>query len=293
MQELFHTMAQTYLASIPYPHLNPIIVKFGPVAIRWYGMAYLTGFLLGFLCLRRMIQRGVLRLTQDQLADLVGWLVAGVMVGGRAGWWIFYHRPDPRLVSHWYDPIAVWQGGMSFHGGLAGVCIAIAIWCRVMKAPGWNIADCSALVAPIGLFLGRLANFVNAELVGRPTDLPWGVVFPGRLEARHPSQIYEAILEGPMLFLVVWIFRRFTNPREGQTASIFLIAYGIFRFAVEFTREPDVQLGFIAFGWLTMGQILSLALSLVGVAAFWVTRRQPLANSLIQPPAVAPVAAIK
>ena len=253
----------TELASTYYPQIDPVLFRVGPLAVRWYGVAYLAGFLLAYLALKRLIRRGELRLPQEGLGDLVTWLIAGVLVGGRAGWWLFYHRsggPEP-----WYEPLAIWHGGMSFHGGLAGVAIALALWAWAKQAPFWNVADCLALVAPIGLFLGRIANFINAELVGRATDLPWGVVFPGDTVPRHPSQLYEAVLEGPLLLLVLWVFWRRKRPADGRTAAAFLVGYGLFRFLAEFTRQPDEQLGFIALGWLTMGQLLSALLVLVGL----------------------------
>ena len=180
-------------------------------------------------------------------------------------------------------PIALWHGGMSFHGGLIGVILAVVIWGRFHKAPVWNVVDNLSLVAPIGLFFGRVANFINAELVGRPSDVPWAVIFPGDAFGRHPSQLYEAILEGPILMGFVWIVAKATRAnavdptagargdRDGRVAGAFLVFYGIARFAVEFTREPDPQIGFIAFGWLTMGQLLSAAMALVG-AVVWASR---------------------
>jgi phosphatidylglycerol:prolipoprotein diacylglycerol transferase len=259
------------LAKIHYPNLNPVIVRLGPIALKWYGVAYLAGFALAYLVLRSLIRRGILRLTPERLADLMGWLVVGVMVGGRAGWWLFYHRPAG-AVEPWYESLAVWHGGMSFHGGLIGVVLAMAIWCRAVGASFWNVADAAALVTPIGLCLGRIANFINAELVGRPTAVAWGVIFPGDNFARHPSQLYEAILEGPALLLILWLILPRACRRDGTIATWFLALYGAFRFAVEFTREPDSQLGFIAFGWLTMGQLLSAGLILLSVA-LWVFRR--------------------
>ncbi len=159
------------LAAIQHPQIDPVFFHLGPLAVRWYGLAYLLGFLLAYLGLRRLIRRGELRLTYESLADLVGWMIAGVVVGGRAGWWIFYHRRG--AVEPWYEPFAVWHGGMSFHGGLAGVAVVLCIWAWAKKAPFWHIADAAALLAPVGLFFGRVANFINAELIGRPTDLPW------------------------------------------------------------------------------------------------------------------------
>jgi phosphatidylglycerol---prolipoprotein diacylglyceryl transferase len=251
-------------ASIPYPHLDPVLFRIGPVAARWYGLAYLAAFLLGYVGLKRMIQSGKLRLSAGQLSDLISWLVPGVLLGGRIGWWLFYHRNEG-ATEPWYEPLAIWHGGMSFHGGVAGVALALLVWAWRNRATLLNVADCVALVAPLGLFFGRIANFINAELVGRPTALAWGVVFPGESFARHPSQLYEALLEGALLLIALWAIARRSRSREGVVAAMFLVLYGVLRFAVEFTRQPDERLGFIAFGWLTMGQLLSLALSLVGV----------------------------
>ncbi|HTW94113.1 MAG TPA: prolipoprotein diacylglyceryl transferase [Tepidisphaeraceae bacterium] len=280
------------LAFIQYPDLNPIIFRIGPLAVRWYGVAYLTGFALAYLWLRSMIRRGILRITRDQLLDLIGWLIAGVMIGGRTGWWLFYHRPGllPGPGEPWYEPIAVWHGGMSFHGGLMGVGIALGVWSWLFEAPGWNIADCAALVTPIGLCLGRIANFINHELVGTPSNLPWAVLFPGYSQPRHPSQIYEAILEGPILLAILWLCRRLFHPREGRIAALFLIWYGILRFLVEFTRQPDAQLGYLHFGWLTRGQELSVLLLLVGVA-IWIYlgyRPAPAPVAVVSAPAASP-----
>ena len=258
------------LAAIPYPHIDPFVFRVGPVGVRWYGLAYLLGFALAYAGLRLMVRRGVLRLSAAALTDLVGWLVVGVVAGGRAGWWLFYHRPGG-APEPWYEPFAVWHGGMSFHGGLSGVVAALLLWSWRRRVPFWHLADALALVAPVGLLLGRVANFINAELVGRPTSVPWGVVFPGDDFARHPSQLYEAALEGLVLLACLWAARRVLRPREGQVAALFLLLYGTFRFAVEFTREPDPQLGFLALGWLTAGQLLSLPLVAAG-AALWLVR---------------------
>ncbi|MDB5326888.1 MAG: prolipoprotein diacylglyceryl transferase, partial [Phycisphaerales bacterium] len=166
------------LAAIHFPPLNPDLIRFGPFAIRWYGLAYLAGFAGAYLVLRRLARSGYIALSETQVGDLLSWLIAGVMVGGRAGWWLFYHRGNG-AAEPWYEPIALWHGGMSFHGGLIGVAVALVAWTRWNRAPFWSLADGLAVVAPIGLFFGRLANFVNAELVGRPTQVPWGVIFPG------------------------------------------------------------------------------------------------------------------
>ena len=266
------------LATIPYPQFDPVALRLGPLAVRWYGLAYLTAFLLAYGLLRRMIRRGRLRLSREDLGELVGWLAGGVIVVGRLGWWVFYHRSEG-AAEPWYEPLALWHGGMSFHGGLVGVAAALLLWSWRSRATFWNLAECLALVTPVGLFLGRLANFVNAELVGRPTSVPWGMFFPGDSVARHPSQLYEAALEGPLLLALLWMFRhRRRVSVEGRTAALFLILYGILRFAVEFTRQPDPQLGFVAFGWLSMGQLLSGALVAVGTI-LWISRGRAASGS--------------
>jgi phosphatidylglycerol:prolipoprotein diacylglycerol transferase len=256
------------LGVIPYPSLDPVIVRIGPIAIRWYGLAYVVGIGLAYLWLLRMARRGTLRLTEDGVNALIGWLVVGVMAGGRLGWWLVYH-PSPVEPEPWYEPIAIWHGGMSFHGGLVGVALAVAIFSWRRKVPFRNLADCSALVTPVGLFFGRIANFVNAELVGRPSDVPWAMVFPGDAVPRHPSQLYEALLEGPVLLAILWGARRIFRLPEGAIGGLFLIFYGAFRFLVEFTREPDAALGFIAFGWLTTGQTLCVVMAFCGAALLY------------------------
>lgn len=253
-----------FIASIPFPDIDPVIVRLGPLSVRWYGIAYLLGFLAAYFALRALANRKTLRVPPGAVSDFVSWVALGVVVGGRAGWWLFYHRAD-MITEPWWEPLAIWHGGMSFHGGLIGVAVATFFWSRRYQATFWNVADALALVAPIGLMFGRLANFINAELVGRPTHVPWGIVFPGDTVARHPSQLYEAVLEGPCLLALLWLTRPWSARRDGRAAALLLVGYAAFRFAVEFTREPDVQVGFIAFGWLTMGQALSVALGIVGV----------------------------
>jgi phosphatidylglycerol:prolipoprotein diacylglycerol transferase len=265
-------MTYSFPAILRYPQFDPVAFRLGPLAIKWYGLAYMAAFALGYLLLRRLIRRKELRISTDHLADLLSWLVVGVVAGGRLGWWLFYHRAAPGTSEPWWEPFAIWHGGMSFHGGLLGVLLAVALWTRCTRAPVWNVLDALALVTPIGLFLGRLANFINHELVGRVSNVPWAMIFPEDTLPRHPSQLYEAFLEGPLLIAALWLIWKKLHPAEGRTAALFLLLYGLFRFAVEFTRQPDPQLGFIAFGWLTMGQLLSLALSLAGIV-LWILRR--------------------
>ncbi len=263
------------LAAIQFPHIDPVAIKIGPLSVRWYGLAYLSGFIAGYFVLGQMIKNRSLQINSKQLGDVATAMAIGVVLGGRLGWWIFYHR-DMGRPEPWYEPIAMWHGGMSFHGGLIGVVTALLFWSWQNKAPFWNLADAMALVTPIGLFAGRIANFINAELVGRPTTVPWGVIFPGDTVARHPSQLYEAILEGPVIFLILWLVRRYFRQFDGKTAATFVIAYGMVRFLVEFTREPDKQLGFIGFNWLTMGQLLSLIMTTIGVMLLIMLRRSGL-----------------
>jgi phosphatidylglycerol:prolipoprotein diacylglycerol transferase len=266
------------LAYLKFPDVDPVIFRIGRVAVHWYGVAYLLGFIFAYFLLKHIARRGWLRTRPELVGDFVTWVAFGVFIGGRAGWWFFYHRaagPEP-----WYEPFAIWNGGMSFHGGLIGVAVAMYLWAKVHKLSMANLADASALVAPIGLFFGRIANFINHELFGRPTHVPWGMIFPAKGSqypdfvyepfARHPSQLYEAILEGPILLAILWLVFLKRRPRDGGMALLFVIVYSIFRFGVEFTREPDEQLGYIAFGWLTMGQILSMAIAVTGIVIWLV-----------------------
>ena len=265
------------LSALTFPPLDAVLFRLGPLSVRWYGLAYLLGFALTYTLLKRMVRSRRLRIAPEHLSDLMTWLMVGVLVGGRLGWWVFYHRGEA-AAEPWYAPLAVWQGGMSFHGGLVGVAASLVAWTYLRNAPFANVADALALVAPLGLFFGRIANFINAELVGRPTGLPWGVIFPGESFARHPSQLYEALLEGPVLMAALWWFARAGRRRSGHVAAAFLVLYGSLRFLGEFTRQPDEQLGFIAFGWLTLGQLFSAGQVLAGLAlagVFTTSRSSP------------------
>jgi phosphatidylglycerol:prolipoprotein diacylglycerol transferase len=253
-----------FFAAIPLPDFDPVAFHIGPIAVRWYGMAYLAAFVAAFYGLREQARRGWIDLPAAAVSDLLTWGVAGVLLGGRLGWWLIYSRPTE--ATPWYEPFALWNGGMSFHGGLAGVAIGLAAWCYWRGVELVPVADAVALVTPVGLFLGRLANFINGELVGRASGLPWAVQFPGDPVTRHPSQLYEAALEGVVLGAISLTVARRSPRHPGRIAATFLIGYGIARVLVEFTREPDPQIGFLAFGWLTMGQLLSFATLGAGVA---------------------------
>ena len=256
---------------MPFPHIDPVLIHIGPLAIRWYGLMYLLGFLAAYGLIRHLSRLRRLPLDADGAADLLFYCAVGVVAGGRLGYVLFYN-PGWYLAHPW-DAFALWQGGMSFHGGLLGVVAAAILFCRRRRLPTLAIGDILVTAAPVGLGFGRLGNFVNGELWGRVTDLPWGVVFPGGgLEPRHPSQLYQALLEGLILFLVLyWLQRR--QSAEGVPFFTFFLGYGVFRFLVEFVREPDAHLGYL-WGGATMGQLLSLPMIVFGVAGLiWVRRR--------------------
>ena len=239
---------------------------------------YLVGFLVAWLWVRRDITREVPDIAErtkelNRLEGLMTYLVLGVIVGGRLGYCIFYN--PGYFLQHPLEILATWHGGMSFHGGALGTVLGGFMFCRRHQEPFMKWADKCIVPAPIGLFFGRIANFINGELYGRPTDVPWAMVFPGGGPIpRHPSQIYEAILEGPILLAFLLILRRKRPPR-GVLFAAFMAGYGTLRFLVEFFREPDPQLGFILFGWMTMGQILSTLMIIIGLIIFWWYRKAP------------------
>jgi len=261
------------LASLAFPAFDPVALQIGPLAIRWYALSYVVGLLLGWRYCLYIAQRPPLPLSRSLFDDFFLWALLGVILGGRIGYILFYN-----FGSYLTDPLEilkVWHGGMSFHGGLIGVLIAIGLFARSRDLPYFAIADVIAAAAPIGLLLGRLANFINGELYGRPTNMPWGVVFPtGGDVPRHPSQLYEAALEGLLLFLVLFVFARFTDMRAhiGRLSGLFLVGYAASRIIAEFFREPDIQLGFLI-GDSTMGQWLSVPMLLAGL--YLLVRRAP------------------
>jgi phosphatidylglycerol:prolipoprotein diacylglycerol transferase len=278
-----------------YVDINPIAFSLGPVQVHWYGIMYLLGFGIAWWLGQRRLAQGRLGVTRDQFSDLCFYLMLGVILGGRIGYMLFYNTAE--LVAHPLSLFRVWEGGMSFHGGLLGVLVAGWIWTRRAKVGFFDTIDFIAPLVPIGLGLGRLGNFIGGELWGRRTDVAWGMIFPRALEslektrdelqqmyvagllnneARHPSQLYEFALEGVVLFAVLWIYSRKPRPRYA-VSGLFALLYGLFRFSVEFVREPDVQLGFLAFDWITMGQILSLPLIAIGLILLWISRRAPVA----------------
>ena len=255
-----------------YPDFNPIALQIGPLAVHWYGIMYLVGFALVWILGRWRIQHGKTNLSTRDLEDIIFYCVLGVVVGGRLGYVLFY-KPDEYL-AHPIEIFYLWQGGMSFHGGLIGVLVVLFLFARSRGRTLLEIGDFVAPLIPLGLAAGRLGNFINGELWGRPTTLPWGMVFPQTQDGipRHPSQLYEMCLEGFLLFAVVWWFARTPRP-TGQVSAVFLMGYGLLRFLVEFTRQPDAFLGLL-FADLSMGQLLSLPMVLAGALIFYLSARK-------------------
>jgi phosphatidylglycerol:prolipoprotein diacylglycerol transferase len=263
--------------AIPFPAIDPVLVEIGPVAIRWYALAYIVGLVGGWLMARDIAKRdsvwgGVARPSPESLDDLLVYVAFGVILGGRLGYVLFYNLDF--FIDNPGQVVAVWQGGMSFHGGLAGAVGGVWLFARRQKLSPLTVADICAVVAPVGIFLGRIANFIKPELWGRTTDVPWGVIFPGAGPLpRHPSQLYEAALEGALLLIVLlMLVRAGWLRRPGMLTGAFAVGYGIARIICEFFREPDPQLGFL-FGGATMGMVLSAPLIAVGFAFIARARR--------------------
>jgi phosphatidylglycerol:prolipoprotein diacylglycerol transferase len=246
-----------------FPHIDPVFLRLGPLEFRWYGLMYICGFLAAYFIILAGVKRKGLPLIKDDVADLIFTVALGIILGGRLGYILFYNLSY--YLAHPMKLLAVWEGGMSFHGGLAGAILAGLYFIRKHKLSFYKLADVGFLAGPVGLGLGRIGNFINGELYGRVTDLPWGMVFPGGGPLpRHPSQLYEAFLEGLVMFIILYVISR-KVPRDGVVFWSFIGLYGLFRFLVEFVREPDEQLGFL-FGTLSMGQLLSLPMFLLGAA---------------------------
>ncbi len=258
------------LPVIPFPAINPVLIHIGPLAVRWYALAYIVGIIAGWFYARAIIASerlwgGPAPFTVVDFDDFVIWITLGIILGGRTGYVLFYNLP--LFLSHPIEILKLWNGGMSFHGGVAGCLVAIILFSLKRGIPMLPLGDVIAAVAPIGLLLGRLANFINGELWGRPTDVPWAMIFPnGGPIPRHPSQLYEAALEGVVLFIVLGVLMRTgALKRPGVVTGAFALGYGAARIICELFREPDAQLGFL-WGGLTMGMLLCIPLMLAGVA---------------------------
>ena len=264
-----------------FPDFDPVLIQLGPLAIRWYGIAYVAGILLGWRYAVGLTRKSSLWGTSEptatgpQIDDLILWVTFGIIVGGRLGSAIFYDAN--RMVSDPLEVFKIWQGGMSFHGGFIGVCVAVALFARSSKIDLLRLGDIVAASTPFGLLFGRIANFINGELWGRPTDVPWAMIFPAAgPEPRHPSQLYQAALEGILLFLIL----RFAThrlgwlQRQGGVAGLFMVGYGLIRVFLENFRQPDVGMPDYPFG-LTMGMILSIPMILIGAWLVWRAHKSP------------------
>ena len=258
-------MDAVQIAALTFPNIDPVAIRIEvELAIRWYALAYISGLLLGWAYIVSLLRRPPRSMTSEQVGDFLGWAVVGIVIGGRLGYVLFYNRDH--YLANPNEIFAIWQGGMSFHGGFVGMLLAMETYARGRNLSFLALADLVACATPIGLGLGRLANFINGELFGRVSDVPWAMVFPrGGDLPRHPSQLYEATLEGIVLFLLLFCLARFTDARSrpGVLGGTFLLVYGIGRVLIEFVREPDAHLG-LRYGVLTMGQILSLPLIVAG-----------------------------
>jgi len=269
---------------VQFPDFDPVLIHLGPIAIRWYGLAYVAGILLGWRYMVSLTRKPALWGSTEptasalQIDDLILWITFGIIVGGRLGSAVFYDAN--RMVSDPLEIFKIWQGGMSFHGGFIGVCVAVTLFARHCKIDLLRLGDLVAAATPFGLLFGRIANFINGELWGRPTDVPWAIIFPAAgPEPRHPSQLYEAGLEGILLFLIL----RFATHRlgwlqkQGGVAGLFMLGYGLIRVSLENVRQPDVGMPDFPFG-LTMGMILSIPMILIGAWLVWRAQKTPAAQ---------------
>lgn len=261
---------------LSYPDIDPIALALGPIKIHWYGITYVVGIVAAWLLLRwRTDKNPSLKWSSEQVDDMVFYVTLGVIIGGRLGSVLFYNLPY--YLDHPVDIFKINQGGMSFHGGLIGALLAMVWFARKTNSGFFNVIDFIAPVVPVGLGCGRIGNFINGELWGAPSALPWAMIFPDPRAggiARHPSQLYEALLEGLLLFIILWLYS--SKPRPMMAVSgLFLLGYGVFRFSVEFVRVPDAHIGYLAFGWVTMGQVLSFPMIILGfVSMVWAYRNR-------------------
>jgi phosphatidylglycerol:prolipoprotein diacylglycerol transferase len=262
--------------TIPYPRIPPDIISIGPFKLRWYGVMYLVGYFVGYRLVLARIRRGISPLTQRSLDALLPYLVIGMLVGARLIYVLVYDFPEYR--AHPLNAFAIWTGGLSFHGAILGMACAIALFARRYQIPLLALTDTVALAGCPGLFFGRVGNFINGELYGRPTNVPWAMVFPGDpLQVpRHPSQLYEGVAEGIILAAVLWFLDRRARQGgwgwDGLLTGAFLVGYALIRFGLEFTRQPDAQLGLVVFGRFSMGQLLSAIMLLVGMLVLGISR---------------------
>ena len=259
---------------LKYPHIKTIALQIGPIKIYWYGIMYLLGFIAAWLLATLHAKKLNYNWNNAIISDFIFYCAVSVILGGRLGYVLLYEfnyfLQEPLFI------FKIWLGGMSFHGGLIGLIIGLFLFARKMQLPFLTISDFAVPLAPLGITLGRIGNFINSELWGRVTTLPWGMVFPnGGPLPRHPSQLYEALAEGLFLFITLWLYSAKPRPR-GKVSALFLLLYGSVRYACEFFREPDKQIGFIAFNWLTMGQLLSIPMIIAGIAMLILLRKNQI-----------------
>ena len=261
-----------YAPMIDYPQIDPVALALGPLKIRWYGLMYLVGFAAAWFLARSRARRPEFGWKIEWVDDLIFYLAVGLIVGARLGYTLFYGMAG--ILADPLSLLRIWEGGMSFHGGLLGVALAVWLFGRKVGKSFFETADFVAPLAPLGLCAGRIGNFINGELWGKATDVPWAFVVNG--EPRHPSQLYEAGLEGIVLFVILWLYSS-KRPPTMAVSGAFLLFYGLFRFSVEFVRVPDAHLGYLALDWITMGQILSTPMVLFGLLFLFLAYRTPAA----------------
>ncbi len=262
---------------LTYPNIDPVALAIGPLKVRWYGISYVVGILTAWWLLR--FRAASSSWTHEQIADVVFYATIGIIIGGRLGSVLFYNLPY--YLDHPVDIVKITQGGMSFHGGLIGAIIATWLYGRTINKGFFVVTDFLAPVVPIGLGCGRIGNFINGELWGAPSNLPWAMVFPDPRAggiARHPSQLYEALLEGLILFIILWFYSAKPRPAMAVT-GLFFLGYGVFRFCIELIREPDAHIGYLAYDWLTMGQVLSFPMIVFGALLLFLAYRQKIHES--------------
>jgi phosphatidylglycerol:prolipoprotein diacylglycerol transferase len=248
---------------LTYPQIERVAMQIGPIAVHWYGIMYLLGFALAWWLAALRAEKLKFAFSSETISDFIFYCSVGGILGGRLGYVLFYELSY--FLHHPLSILATWNGGMSFHGGIIGLIISLIFFARKVKLPFLTMLDFTAPLAPLGIALGRIGNFINAELLGRVTTASWGMIFPGGGPLpRHPSQLYEALTEGIVLFIAVWLYSAKPRPR-GTVSALFFLVYGIARFGCEFFRQPDQHLGFIVFNWLTMGQLLSLPVIIIGI----------------------------
>lgn len=261
---------------IDYPNIDPVAFEFGPLQVRWYGLMYIIGFVMAWILARYRSGKPGSGWSRAELPDLITFCALGVIIGARLGYMVFYDFST--LISRPWEIVMIWRGGMSFHGGMIGVIFCLYLYARRTRRPFFAVTDFVAPLAPLGLMFGRIGNFINGELWGRPTDVPWAMVFPDPAAGyipRHPSQLYQSFFEGLVLFIILWAFSSRTRPRMA-VSGLFCLGAGFFRFTTEFFREPDAHMGYILLDWMTMGQILSIPLMILGaVLLFFAYSKKP------------------